>query len=172
MLKKDSKHLRLLVLAAALLGLMVSTGRALIIEFSLPELVQQSELILRGQVTKTECRWGTLAYDQNRQMIFTDVTIAPTEFLKGASDLPALIVATEGGELNGLGVVAEDQPQFAAGQEVIVFLGPSNDQGQREVTNYYNGKYTIVEDAIIENGEPATQFAGEITQTVRNQEGR
>jgi hypothetical protein len=151
-------------------GLWPTVGDALIVRMSLSELVGNSDLIVRGEVLKTECRWGTLESDPGSRIIFTDATVAVGELLKGTSDRSELVIATEGGVIGDLGLRVEDMPEFAVGEEVVVFLRPANPAGLRTVTNQFNGKYTIIAGIIPDNGQPAGEFVRSIRQAVHDWE--
>lgn len=154
------------ILSLLVIGLIPSPGKALILEFPLSELVAQSDVVVRGAVTRTECRWGAPDWDPNATIILTDATVTVTNLLKGATDRSEVIVETEGGEIGDLGLKVEDMPQFQTGEDVIVFLGPENGRAVRSVTGFYTGKYTSSDGSILESGEPTDQFVNRIQQVI------
>jgi len=160
------------VIVLLIMGLVTGKAQALIIEYSLPELVQASDLIVRGQVIKTECHWGSPSGAPDGRIIVTDVTMIAEELFKGTLDTVAFTVRTDGGVIDTIGLWVEDQPRFRVGQEAIVFLGAEADDGVRRVTNLFNGKYTIADEVIRENGLLVSRFEDSVRQAVRDAEAR
>ena len=156
-------------LAVLIMLLLTNLSEALLIELPLPELVKESDIIIRGEVVKTESRWGYLEYNANSRIIFTDVTIAVTDYLKGASDKSEVVIETEGGEIGEIGLMVEDMPKFETGEDVVLFLSQENNQGMRKVANLRNGKYSISEGTVLERDEPITRFERTIKQFVKDQ---
>jgi hypothetical protein len=145
---------------------------AAIVKLSLPELVAQSDVIVRGMVTKTECRWGSEAPNPSRRLIFTDVLLTPNDWLKGTADSGPVLITIQGGVIGDLGLRVEDEPEFKVGEEVIVFLSPMADNGRRTVTNFCEGKYTIASEGIQETGEAPGEFVSNVMRAVEDWEGR
>jgi hypothetical protein len=143
-------------------------GNAVVVEMSLPELVTSSDMIVRGEVSYFQCRWD------NRQpgLIVADITLNLTESYQGSPTDNRLVITTLGGELGELGLMVEDQPRFRVGQDVVAFLLPPNEQGERYVTNWYHGKYTVSDGRILETGEPATEFLSRVLRAIPAREQR
>ena len=57
----------------------VSGWTTIVVKLDLPELVEQSDTIIQGQVQQTESRW-----DNQMKLIFTDVWVRVSDALKGA----------------------------------------------------------------------------------------
>jgi hypothetical protein len=157
-----------LLAVGAVAVVLATTAKAAIVEMTLPELVAGSEMIVRGEVSALDSRWS----DARRRLIVTDVTIDIRELSKGILDSSQVVVTVLGGVIGELGLLVEDQPRFRIGQQVILFLRPPDDQGERTVTNLYHGAYTIRDDRILETGESRAQFEARIDEAVRAQEER
>lgn len=162
-----NKYIKLLILTFLITTLLPTISNALYIKYSFSDLVKTSDLIVRGNVIKSESHWGSLAWDPNSRIIFTNTTVQITEPYKGEADKSEIIIETQGGEIGEIGLMVEDMPQFEPGEEVIVFLTPPDPKGIRRVDNYDNGKYTLSEGKIIQNNEPISQFISKIKQTVK-----
>jgi len=172
MCKLTNKSSYFIALTILIVGLLPNIVQALLIEYSLPELVKESDIICRGKVIKTECRWGSPDWDQNSHLIFTDITLSASEFYKGKPEKKELIITCEGGEVGEVGLLVEDMPQFKIGEEVLVFLGKETSKGTRTVTNLYNGKYTISQGRVLEKNEPINRFVNRVKNTVKEQQRR
>lgn len=122
------------------LGLFVPASGAQVRSLTLTDLCTNANRVVVGGVNKVESRWqGT--------KIVTDVTIAPTENLKGQGTLP-FVITIPGGTVGGVTLRASEAPVFAVGEQVVLFqkTGPS----PCGVYGWYRGKYTVVNGNIRE----------------------
>jgi len=127
------------VLAAISLGAARATS---VIAPSFPELVQESQLIVRGTVTSVRCAWVDTT--QGRA-IKTFVTFAVQKCLKG--DAPAeLVLQFLGGEIDGQGMRVEGMPRFAAGQAEILFIADNGVQFC-PLVGLMHGRYRVLTEA-------------------------
>jgi len=165
----SQRHIPGSILVMLMIGLMPVAGSAMIIQMSLPELVSQSDVIVRGEVTTTECRWVHCPYGR---IIVTDVTVAVGEPLMGSLDQPEVVIEVPGGVVGDLGLRVADAPQFTVNEEIMAFLSPVDGFGHRAVTNLHNGKYTIRDQLIEETGEPVSEFTARVNATVKAWERR
>jgi hypothetical protein len=161
------KNIKVILLITLIIWLFPTIGNCLINELSLKDLAKASNLIVRGNVVKTESHWTNPTWDPNSKIIVTDVTLRINELFKGTSIQRQLIVQTEGGEVGDVGLAVEDMPKFSLSEEVIVFLSPTNAKGVRTVTNLHNGKYTIAQGKILEKDVSTGQFVNKIRQTLK-----
>lgn len=164
--------------------LLSSISPAMIVRLSLPELVQRSALIVRGTVLKTESYWGKRHYQPEVPIILTDVTVAVNDILLGgltdeervapeqeSAALGTVVVTVEGGVVGDLGVQVEDEPEFQTDEDVILMLSPRYPTGNRRVTNFANGKYTVQGGVVLETNETVTDFLAVLIQTIQNRKG-
>jgi len=167
------KHRNIFRLAlVAIVGFAPTLGKALVIEQTLPELVRESDVIVRGTVAATTCRWGSPAYDPNSRIIFTDVRLILADRFKGVAADTELLIETEGGVVDDRGLKVEDQPEFQTGEDVIVFLSPQNQNNRRTVVGLFQGEFTLDQGRVIENQLRVEDFIREIGQIVQEQEQR
>lgn len=117
------------------------TVHGLINQMSVGNLTKASETILRGSVSQVGPSWVSSG------MTYTDITVEAAEFLKGSLPRTTVQLRILGGTTTCGGVWVEDQPSFAKGEEVLLFLASSNYVGpgtSLAVVGGPQGKYTIV----------------------------
>lgn len=110
--------------------------------FSLRPIVVQSDLIVVGEVLNVESKWS----DGKGSMIFTYVTVAVEEYLKGSSDSNDIVIRYPGGEIkeDNIGLlVTGGGPSFAPGEKVILILRQLADKHHYGVVDPLHGKFLI-----------------------------
>jgi len=122
--------------------------------FSLDSQASAAELVVQGTVLSL----GTVASDpesdaesEDRIIIYRDVTIRVEEVLKGGAVVGSTINARVlGGTIGGSTLVVEGEPEFEAGEKVVVFLTsrpdplvPRGDDFQYSVVYGMHGKYRL-----------------------------
>lgn len=122
-------------------------------QMSLEDLAQGAERIVVGGVQKVESRW-------QGSMIVTDVTLVPTEVLKGAAATAPIVFTIPGGTMGGQTMKAGEAPTFVAQEMAVVFLKMNGTPCH--VYGWFRGKSTIVGDRIREL--PDTTYAQYRTQ--------
>lgn len=81
-------------------------------------LTERAERIVLGTVESQASRWS-----DDRQAIYTDVTIRVTRAYKGAvKPGERVVVRREGGVVDGMGMRVYGAPTFTVGEEVVVFM--------------------------------------------------
>lgn len=106
------------------LVLVMTTGArpahaTVVVPASLDELAAGASAIFHGRVTDVQPRW-----EPGRRRIESFVAIDVADYLKG--DLGSLvIIRVPGGELGPFRSIVVGAPTFAAGDEVILFVGAS-----------------------------------------------
>lgn len=104
----------------------------------MPELVDRSEIIIRGTVKDIESR-----YNEERTKIFTYTIIDVKEAIKGKSP-PVITVRTFGGRVGDVNMKVPGMPEFKKGEEVFLFLKKNEDF--YHVSGMIQGKYSIEKD--------------------------
>jgi hypothetical protein len=144
-------------LAAGLLLAAPGSARAsLIVKMTLEEMAVASEVVVAGTVRSVQAFWNP-----GRTMIFSRVAIDIWEAAKGSAP-PTIEVVELGGTLDGLSVWVPGTPQFAPGEEVVVFLGRDRADGEWKVAGFAQGKFRIVRDRpsgqrVVQHVEPLRQ---------------
>ena len=82
-------------------------------------LTQASDAVVRARVVSTVSAWG--AGGPSGGVIYTQVTLAPTETLKGAP-AAGLVVRVPGGAVGDLDQTVPGAARFHEGEDVVVFL--------------------------------------------------
>jgi len=129
---------RTLTLAILTLGLLASPPAfaTSVIRMSVDEMTEKAEVIVHGRCVRKQAR---KAHDD---AIVTDITLEVFEGLKGELGR-SFEFTVYGGVLPERGSAIAGAPTYKTGEELLLFLGPVNDRGQRMVIGLAQGKYTI-----------------------------
>jgi hypothetical protein len=113
-----------------------TAGATVMIREDLDTLTRQSDVIVRGKVTRLASRWTA-----DHRRIVTDVDIEVSESLKGA---PATVVRVTqpGGEVGDIGQRVSGLAVFSPGEEVVVFLQRRPGEGYA-VEGLAQGKFRV-----------------------------
>ncbi len=134
---------RLLIFLFVLAWLAASPARATsVVAPSFPELVNEAETIVRGQVTAVRCAW---ADSPQGRVIKTYVTFAVEKRLKGTAP-DELVLQFLGGEVDGQGMAVQGMPQFTAGKREILFIA-GNGVRFCPLVGMMHGRYRVLTDA-------------------------
>lgn len=143
---------------AAPAGLSAPAQAAVLIALDLPELVEQSDLIVVASAQKHSSRYVN-------KLIVTDVTLDVSRTLKGTSRPGEPVIVTHlGGAVGDVGLSVPGAAQFKLGERVLVFLrrAPSGDWN---VTGMSQGVMKIDGQEVMPGGTGAELME-------RDQEGR
>ena len=138
-------------------GLVPGFGDAAMVKLSLPQLTSQADVIVRGTVTSQASAWNA-----QRTAIYTDVTVAVEEAVKGS---PAATVTFRiaGGVVGDVGMRTSNDPVFQDGEQVIVFLSTQGAAGA--VVGLRQGKYTVRGGTV--NGDGQTMPVADFIAAIR-----
>ena len=81
-----------------------------------------------------------------RETIFTEVTVAVNEGLRGTYDDKLIMFRFEGGSIGDTKVINPIAPEFELGEHVLVLVGEPDPDGYHPIVGQVNGKYSITED--------------------------
>lgn len=141
------------------LGLSVPAVGAQVRTLTLTDLCTHADRVVVGGVNKVASRW-------QGSKIVTDVTIAPTDNLKGTGSLP-FVITVPGGTVGGVTLRASEAPVFTVGEQVLLFK--KNGPSPCGVYGWYRGKYTVVNGHIRELvGTTYLQFKQQLEQIIEN----
>src|SRR5262245_19552567 len=133
---------------AMLACLGAETAQASMKQISLNKLIRSAQLIVVGDVVDT-----TSEFVDGGNWIETLVTIRVYSTLKGTHSGP-LVVRIGGGEVGGVRMSEEHQPQFEVGSSVILFLESKG--GEYSVTGLFQGKFDLLGGGVYRGGGSRT----------------
>ena len=125
----------------------INTAAALMEALSIDTLVKASSSIIRGEVVDSQAMWS-----ESGDQIVTRVTIRVQKDFKRLVSEELITVEYLGGEVGEIGMMVSDSPQMLAGEEVIIFLEPSEASTDRQrfhVVGSAQGKFTLEEDGMV-----------------------
>lgn len=109
--------LLLLLFAAMLLFVALSTQATTMQRLEIEELTRLSTDVFQGQVIATETRWNA-----EHTRIYTDVRVRINEAFKGAIKRSETVTVVQlGGEKDGRKLDYAGRPEFTAGEAVVLF---------------------------------------------------
>lgn len=147
-----------MVLAVLIMGFHAHNEFALVKSMNTKELTKKADSILIGKVVHMESRWNG-----KRTKIFTHVTIAVEEYIKGTSDAKRITIRIPGGEVGDIAEIVSDVPRFEEGERVLLFLPPSS----FPIVGWFQGKYTIERNRVLEKGMPVEVFLNQIKASMK-----
>ena len=113
---------------------------AQVIKMSPKDLTKASSAVLYGRCSKIKCEWN-----ERKDIIYTYVTIAPEEYIKGNPGSES-VIAVPGGRVGNILYEVSEMPVFTEGEEVVVFISKGK-TGRNLVTGGFQGKMRIEKDA-------------------------
>lgn len=132
--------MRRLLGVAFFLGVSVALHATVIVPIEFRELVTTAPVIVHGQVVDVRSRWV-----DGRRSLETFVTIAAAEYLKGNLG-EHLTIRVPGGQMGRYRTVFVGAPEFAAGDEVVLFLKRAG-QSNPYIIGLSQGAFRVVPDA-------------------------
>ena len=133
-----------LILFAGVVSAIVSPSNAL----SQPamavteDLAQRADVVVVGKVTEVRSEWSA-----NRSRIYSNVTVLVDEYIKGDRSQRSIVIATLGGEVDGVGEVYSHTARFRTDEQVIVFAA-MDERGELRVVGGDEGKLTVTKDKL------------------------
>ncbi|MFH1862029.1 MAG: hypothetical protein ABH878_04375 [bacterium] len=134
--------LQMVTLAAVVSGLLVGSSSALLPDFSKEELITNAEGIVLGQVRDLRCAWN-----EDHSQIFTYVTVAVEEQLKGSSSSSEILVQIPGGTVGEITLTVTDTPTLERGMRVILHTF-FQDTGYLWIYGWEKGALVVENNAI------------------------
>jgi len=134
-----------LLVALAEASLFPSVGEAAMVTLSLEQLARGVNTIVLGTVTRQASAWNA-----QHTAIYTDVTVAIEEVIKGLSGLEVTF-RVAGGIVGEIGMRTSNDPVFQDGERVIVFL--NTDSAPARVGGLHQGKYTVRDGMVKKDGQ-------------------
>jgi hypothetical protein len=114
---------------------------AQVLQMSAEEMTNESTAVLYGKCTQKRCEWN-----ENKSIIYTYITIAPEEYVKGNLGSEA-VIAVPGGRVGDIIYEVSEMPVFTEGEDVVAFIWTSP-SGKNLVTGGFQGKLKIIKDKL------------------------
>lgn len=142
-------------------------------QISAEDLTNESTAVLYGKCTKKRCEWN-----ENKSIIYTYVTVAPEEYIKGNLGSEA-VIAVPGGQVGDIIYEVSEMPVFTEGEDVVAFIW-TNPSGKNLVTGGFQGKLQIIKDrrtgkrmvegiGIMDNAELQNLVPGQVKKAIKMQ---
>jgi hypothetical protein len=109
-------------------------------KMSSKDMTDVSTAVLYGKCKSKRCEWN-----ENKSAIYTYVTIAPEEYIKGNLG-SEVVVAVPGGRVDNMLYEVSETPFFAVDEDVVAFIWTSP-KGKHLITGGSQGKVKIEKDA-------------------------
>jgi hypothetical protein len=135
------------------------------------DLAQRADVVVVGKVTEVKPKWNA-----DRSRIYSNITVQVDEHIKGNDSQESVVIATLGGEIDGVGEVYSHTARFKADEHVVVFAAVDR-QGQLRVVGGDEGKLTVTKDEltglqIVADREPLAAFTSRLRRVVQAQGNR
>jgi hypothetical protein len=134
----------------------ITESKAQILQTSAQELTNESTAVLYGKCTKKRCEWN-----ENKSIIYTYVTVATEEYIKGNLGSEA-VIAVPGGQVGDIIYEVSEMPIFTEGEDVVAFIW-TNPSGKNLVTGGFQGKLKVEKDK--KTGKRMVQGVGPMDET-------
>jgi hypothetical protein len=105
------------------------------------DLISDSDMVVVGQVSSIRSEWN-----DDRSYIFSHVTVAVEEFIKGERPERTITLRQLGGEVGDVGEIYSHTARFLPDEEILVFL-KRDPRGDLQVTGGEHGKFQITTDS-------------------------
>ena len=117
--------------------------RAIIVQYSLEELVTRSELVVMGEVSGLQTRWN-----KDQEPIYTEITVKVEEVWKGKLETGTVTIEQIGGKHAETELTVPDAAVFKTGMRVVLFIDRSEDF--TDLTGWYQGKFNVEDETTIQ----------------------
>lgn len=118
-----------------------NTVRAQVRPASTDELTRLADIVVVGKIADVKAGWNS-----DRSRIYTTVTVAVDQTLKGDAGTTTASILVPGGEVDGVGEMYSHSVQFKKDEEVVVFARKDK-QGRLRVVSGEHGKLSVSQDA-------------------------
>src|SRR3989338_8807197 len=140
----SSKHIGLGIIIAAVLT--ATFCFAAMVKVELPDLVQEAQVIVAGNVVDLKSEW----LNGPKSTIYTIATVQVQEVIKGDVAVgKSVLVKVYGGGEDGIGLAVSTEPKLQVGDNIIAFLKKEN--SVYRPVQLIQGIYNIVGNNILEN---------------------
>ena len=125
------------------------------------DLARRAEVVAVGKVSSLASQWSA---DHSR--IFTHVTLAVNQYIKGGGAGQPLVLVVAGGEVGAVGEVYSHMPTFRQDEDVLVFAEKDN-TGSYRVSGGHDGKFHLERDETTGKLYVGNRALDEVTASLR-----
>ncbi|MEC8511430.1 MAG: hypothetical protein VX015_04735 [Planctomycetota bacterium] len=115
-----------------------SSEAGTVLQMTLEEAFERSELVVEGTVVASVCGQDV------RGVIYTDWTVAVNRTFWGTEEAQRTIRLPGGVLASGKGMVVPGMPRLSVGEDVVLLIGAASPEGMQLPTGLSQGKYRIV----------------------------
>jgi hypothetical protein len=149
-MRKKFSWLAVLLLVGAL------SASASMVQLTTDELANNATLIVTGTVERVE------SYPPDGSgVIYSEAEVRVRDAVKGANEAEFVTVRYMGGEYEGLAMVVMEEPAFALGEDVVLFLAPVEDEVYK-CPDGVQGKLAVVDGTVLPVGKTLTEYLDEV----------
>ena len=157
MRKKTVLFLSALALAFAVSMIPGAANGTVLIPKDLRDLVIESSDVVLGKVVDMSVGWN-----KEETRIYTTIVLKVESGIKGDfAPEEKVQFQTIGGKVGEVSLSVPASPQFNVGEKVVVFFG-GEPNVNTPVTGWEQGKFTVENDIVLENGLYLDDFIGNI----------
>jgi hypothetical protein len=122
------------------MSLLLLLASTIVVPMTIEDMAVEASCVARARVVNTQATWD----DAHRRIYtYTEVQILERLHTKGEV-LDSVVIRTLGGEVGNIGMKVSGTPQFALGEEVVVFLRSDPvDATQFQVIGMSQGKFHV-----------------------------
>ncbi len=156
-----------LLMAVVLFAASVEQARTTTLyPLNLDDLVVEADCIVLGTVTDMESDWQ-INYSQNRSLLYTTYTLEVERGIRGVES-DEIRFRVVGGDDGSTYLTVLSAPHFRTGERVVLFLRTGIPDAISDVLGMEQGRFTVVDDVIVENGMHLDDFLAVIGTKVRS----
>ena len=96
-----------------------------------------------NDIVVARCLYSEIKKDEISGFVFTYIYFDVKESLKGSKYQDDLVLRIIGGQMEGTTLNTPGKPRFYVDEEVVMFLGPKNNDGYYTLSSFERGVYTI-----------------------------
>jgi hypothetical protein len=144
------------------LAMLAAVAGAIMAPQSTAELTAHATLVISGTVEKVK----SYAPLDSSKDFYTEASVRVTGTVVGSTSEDVVVVRHLGGEIGEWALVVEDQPSFREGEQVILYLAPS-EKGGYVCPDGAQSKLTVVEDTVLGDGRTVNEYLAAVAAAAR-----
>jgi hypothetical protein len=164
MTERTRRH-ALLVSLIAVFALTVTAGNGgstTLLHMDMDDLVIEADHIVLGTIVGKRSEWN-VNYMQQRSLLYTVYTLEAEKTLKGEAN-GNIEFRVVGGEDESSFLMVPAAPHFEVGERVVLFLRSPIPDSVTDVIGMEQGRFTVVDDTVVENGMELDDFLSLISK--------